>query len=80
MAKPATHLPPFFHRIPLERSFRRREFSKLLQSFIQETDVLDDDGKPTGNKMIIFPRYHQYGLCTECYYPRSIKTVPVINI
>jgi len=34
-------------------------FLELLQNFIQETDVLDDDGKPTGEKIIIFPRYHQ---------------------
>lgn len=34
-------------------------FLELLQHFIQETDVLDDDGKPTGEKKIIFPRYHQ---------------------
>jgi len=34
-------------------------FLELLQHYIQETDVLDDDGKPTGNKKIIFPRYHQ---------------------
>ncbi|HNX60421.1 MAG TPA: type I restriction endonuclease, partial [Spirochaetota bacterium] len=31
----------------------------LLQHFIQETDILDNDGKPTGNKKILFPRYHQ---------------------
>ncbi len=34
-------------------------FLELLQHYIQETDVLDDDGKPTGEKKIIFPRYHQ---------------------
>lgn len=34
-------------------------FLELLQHYIQETDVLDDDGKPTGDKKIIFPRYHQ---------------------
>lgn len=37
----------------------RDSFLDLLQHFIQETDVLDDDGKPTGEKKIIFPRYHQ---------------------
>ncbi len=31
----------------------------LLQKFIQETDVRDEHGKPTGEKKIIFPRYHQ---------------------
>ena len=34
-------------------------FLELLQHFIQETEVVDDDGKPTGDKKIIFPRYHQ---------------------
>jgi len=37
----------------------RDSFLELLQHFIQETDVLDEDGKPTGEKKIIFPRYHQ---------------------
>ena len=34
-------------------------FLDLLQNFIQETDVLDDNGMPLGKKKIIFPRYHQ---------------------
>lgn len=49
----------FFTEYLWKEVLLKDSFLKLLQSFIQETDVLDDDGKPTGNKMIIFPRYHQ---------------------
>ena len=31
----------------------------LLQHFIHEFEVLDDSGKKTGEKQLIFPRYHQ---------------------
>lgn len=37
----------------------RDSFLDLLKHFIQKTDVLDDNGKPTGKTKIIFPRYHQ---------------------
>jgi len=37
----------------------KNSFLDLLQHFIQEADVLDEDAKPTGEKIIIFPRYHQ---------------------
>ncbi|HQH99435.1 MAG TPA: type I restriction endonuclease [Spirochaetota bacterium] len=32
---------------------------ELIQLFIQMTDELDEDARPTGKKIIIFPRYHQ---------------------
>ncbi len=38
---------------------QRDRFLQLLQYFIQITDVFDEDGKPTGEKELIFPRYHQ---------------------
>lgn len=38
---------------------QKDSFLELLQHFIQITDVLDEDGKPTGEKILIFPRYHQ---------------------
>ena len=38
---------------------QRDSFLQLLQYFIQITDVFDEDGKPTGEKELIFPRYHQ---------------------
>ena len=31
----------------------------LIRHFIATIDMLDDDGKPTGEKVLIFPRYHQ---------------------
>lgn len=54
---------------PLSRGFsteylwkdilQRDSFLELLQKFIQLTDVLDENGKPTGDEQLIFPRYHQ---------------------
>lgn len=38
---------------------QKDSFLELLQYYIQETEILDDDGKPTGKKAIFFPRYHQ---------------------
>lgn len=38
---------------------QKDSFLELLQHFIQETEVFDDDGKAIGAKKIIFPRYHQ---------------------
>jgi len=37
----------------------RDSFLELLQHYIQESDILDEDGRPTGEKSIFFPRYHQ---------------------
>lgn len=54
---PAT--PGFFTEYLWKEVLLKDSFLELLQHFIQETDVLDDDGKPTGDKKIIFPRYHQ---------------------
>jgi type I restriction enzyme, R subunit len=38
---------------------QKDSFLELLQHFIHLTDVFDEEGKPTGEKAIIFPRYHQ---------------------
>ena len=38
---------------------RRDSLLGLLQRFIQITDKFDEDGKPTGEKLLLFPRYHQ---------------------
>ena len=31
----------------------------LVQHFISDVEELDDDGKATGNRLLLFPRYHQ---------------------
>jgi type I restriction enzyme R subunit len=49
----------FFTEYLWKEVLSKDSFLELLQHFIQETDVLDDDGKPTREKKIIFPRYHQ---------------------
>ncbi len=38
---------------------QRDSLLELLQHYIQITDVLDEDGKSTGEKRLLFPRYHQ---------------------
>jgi type I restriction enzyme R subunit len=42
-----------------KETLQRDSFLELLKQFIQLTDVLDEDGKPTGEKILIFPRYQQ---------------------
>ncbi|WP_022836388.1 type I restriction endonuclease subunit R [Salisaeta longa] len=37
----------------------RDSILNLIQHFIATIDRLDDDGTPTGEKILIFPRYHQ---------------------
>jgi len=32
---------------------------EIIKHFVQLVDVLDEDGRPTGQKKLIFPRYHQ---------------------
>ena len=32
---------------------------EIINHFVRRVDVLDEDGKPTGKKNLIFPRYHQ---------------------
>lgn len=49
----------FFTEYLWKEALQRDSFLELLQYFIQVTDVLDEDGKPTGEKRLIFPRYHQ---------------------
>jgi type I restriction enzyme, R subunit len=38
----------------------------LAQRFIQVVDELDDKGRKTGNKLQVFPRYHQLLTVREC--------------
>jgi type I restriction enzyme, R subunit len=42
-----------------EQVWARDSLLNLIQYFIHEYDEEDDDGKKTGNKILIFPRYHQ---------------------
>lgn len=37
----------------------------LIRRFVQVVDKLDDRGRPTGEKIQIFPRYHQLGCVRE---------------
>jgi type I restriction enzyme R subunit len=42
-----------------EQVWARDSVLNLIQHYIATIDKLDDDGKPTGEKKLIFPRYHQ---------------------
>jgi len=42
-----------------KEALQRDSFLEFLKQFIQVTDVLDEDGKPTGEKILISPRYQQ---------------------
>lgn len=42
-----------------EEVWSRDGILDLIQNFIQVIDILDEDGRPTGKKAMIFPRYHQ---------------------
>jgi len=42
-----------------EQVWARESVLDLIQSFIHEYDVEDEDGKKTGERALIFPRYHQ---------------------
>ncbi|MCL5952081.1 MAG: type I restriction endonuclease [Chloroflexi bacterium] len=42
-----------------EQTWARDSMLDLIQNFIQVVDELDDNGKKTGKKKLIFPRYHQ---------------------
>jgi type I restriction enzyme R subunit len=39
--------------------WQRDSLLEILNHFVELVDDLDDDGKPTGKKKLIFPRYHQ---------------------
>ena len=41
------------------RILARDSVLNLVQHFIHEVDVEDEDGRKTGERMLIFPRYHQ---------------------
>lgn len=43
----------------------RGSLSDIIANFIQYQDEEDEDGKPTGNKKMIFPRYHQLDAVTK---------------
>jgi len=42
-----------------EQVWARDSVLNLIKHFIATIDQLDDDGKSTGDKVLIFPRYHQ---------------------
>src|SRR5207237_1378756 len=42
-----------------ESIWARYSVLNLVQQFIQEIEELDDKGRKTGKKQLIFPRYHQ---------------------
>ena len=42
-----------------EQVWSRESILNLIQYFVHQVDELDDDGKKTGKKMMLFPRYHQ---------------------
>lgn len=42
-----------------EQVWARDSVLNLIRHFIATIDRLDDDGKPTGDEVLIFPRYHQ---------------------
>jgi type I restriction enzyme R subunit len=42
-----------------EQVWSRESILNLVQYFIHEVDVEDDDGKKTGERVLLFPRYHQ---------------------
>ena len=42
-----------------ERIWARDSVLNLVQQFVQEIEELDEKGKKTGKKNLIFPRYHQ---------------------
>ncbi len=42
-----------------ERIWARDSVLELIQHFIQETEAEDEDGGKTGERLLIFPRYHQ---------------------
>ena len=50
----------------------------LIRRFAQVMDQPDDKGRPTGEKIEIFPRYHQLG-CVRCeetvHHPSNALTV-----
>jgi len=42
-----------------EQVWARDSVLDLVEHFVHEIEVEDDEGKPTGEKRLIFPRYHQ---------------------
>ena len=42
-----------------EEVWQKDSLLELINRFLQMVDILDEDGKPTGEKALIFPRYHQ---------------------
>lgn len=42
-----------------EEIFAKENISEIIKNYLHIQDVLDDKGKPTGEQVLIFPRYHQ---------------------
>ena len=49
-----------------EQIWSKRSILDLIQRFIQIIDKLDDKGRPTGEKIQIFPRFHQLQTVRKC--------------
>lgn len=42
-----------------KRTWQPDSLLEIIQHFVQVVDLLDDEGKKTGKRKLIFPRYHQ---------------------
>lgn len=48
-----------------EEVWDRSAWLALFGSFVHVEDVLDDNGRPTGDRQVLFPRYHQWDVVTK---------------
>jgi len=60
-ANPAGHATAYLW----EQVWQRNNWLDLLGSFVHAENILDDDGRKTGKKRLIFPRYHQWDAVTK---------------
>ncbi|MCX6461704.1 MAG: hypothetical protein NTZ03_15520 [Actinobacteria bacterium] len=50
----------------------------LLENFVHEEEILDKSNKPTGKKVRLFPRFHQWDL-VERLVDATVKAGPGVN-
>jgi type I restriction enzyme R subunit len=50
----------------------------LLENFVHDEEILDKNGKPTGKKRLLFPRYHQWHL-VESLMAATVEAGPGVN-
>jgi len=50
----------------------------LLENFVHEEEILDKNNKPTGKKVLLFPRFHQWDL-VERLVDATVKAGPGVN-